>query len=632
MSGASLDAAQAGVSSGVGLLRRYGVWIAAAALILVLPQVFSSGTSITKMSVMGVMIVFALSYNMLLGQTGMLSFGHAVYYGLGGFLVVHALNTVGAARLPVPVVVQPLVGGLAGLTFGIIFGAVSTRRAGTAFAMISLGIGELVASLSLILRAFFGGEEGIAANRAKGLRLFELSFGPQIQVYYLIAVWCFLCVAAMYAITRTPLGRMCNAVRDNPERAEFIGYSTQTVRFLSFALCSLGFGLTGVSFAVGIAFTSVWYPKRNQGTALGIFGAGNAGAALTTLLAPTLLNWFTANGTHLEGWRKLPLVYAALLLVMGVVFLIFSTNKKPTSSSKTLVQLLEPLRSVRVWRFGLYYFLVFGCFVAFSQWLVPYFVNVYYLPLVTAGVLAALFSFPSGVIRAAGGWMSDRWGARRVMFWVLASSCAISFAVTIPKMEILSPGKGIMATASGTVTAISAGHISVGAKTYSLVPKPPTFANLDATLLVLPTKEVWQEPAVVVGQTVQRRELLAKGVTRIFFQANVWIFAALVLVLGSIWGVGKAAVYKYIPDYFPEEVGVVGGMVGVLGGLGGFFCPIAFGYLLEGTGLWTSCWMFMFALSVACLFWMLRTVRLLDTSAASISVGRLESHSEKVNA
>lgn len=270
MSGGSLDAAATGASSGAaGLARRYGVWLAAAGLILILPQVFSSGTSITKMSVMGVMIVFALSYNMLLGQTGMLSFGHAVYYGLGGFLVVHALNTVGAARLPVPVVVQPLVGGLAGLTFGIIFGAVSTRRAGTAFAMISLGIGELVASLSLILRAFFGGEEGIAANRAKGLRLFELSFGPQIQVYYLIAVWCFLCVAAMYAITRTPLGRMCNAVRDNPERAEFIGYSTQTVRFLSFALsgffAGVAGGLAGINFEIMTA---------------GSIGAGQSAAVL----------------------------------------------------------------------------------------------------------------------------------------------------------------------------------------------------------------------------------------------------------------------------------------------------------------------------------------------------------------
>lgn len=399
--------------------------------------------------------------------------------------------------------------------------------------------------------------------------------------------------------------------------------------FLSFALCSFGFGLVGVSFSIGIAFTSVWYPRKNQGTALGIFGAGNAGAALTTLLAPTLLNRFTNDGTNLDGWRKLPMVYAAMLVAMGLAFFVLATNKKPASSGRTLRRMLEPLRSVRVWRFGLYYFLVFGCFVAFSQWLVPYFVNVYYLPLVTAGVLAAVFSFPSGVIRAAGGWMSDRWGARRVMFWVLASSCLISFAVTIPKMEVLSPGRGIMATRSGTVTAVSTVSITAGGQTYPLMPKPPTFADLDSTLLVFPTKEVWQEPAVVVGQSVQRRELLAKGVTRIFFQANVWIFAALVMALGSIWGVGKAAVYRYIPDYFPEEVGVVGGMVGVLGGLGGFVCPIVFGYLLEGTGLWTSCWMFMFALSVACLVWMQRTVRLLDATTTPRTSQLLEQQAER---
>lgn len=394
--------------------------------------------------------------------------------------------------------------------------------------------------------------------------------------------------------------------------------------FFGFALCSFGFGLVGVGFSIGIAFTSVWYPKRNQGTALGIFGAGNAGAALSTLFAPTLLEKFTKGGTDIEGWRRLPVVYAVILAGMGVIFLVFSTNRKPASSGKTLGEMLTPLRSVRVWRFGLYYFLVFGCFVAFSQWLVPYFVNVYYLPLVTAGVLASVFSFPSGVIRAAGGWMSDKWGARRVMFWVLVTSCLISFAVTVPKMEVFSPGKGVMATRPGTVATVSAESVTVGSETYALTPKPQTFANVDSAVMVFPTKEAWQEPVVAVGQRVQKRELLAKGVTRIYFQANVWIFAVLVMVLGSIWGIGKAAVYKYIPDYFPNEVGVVGGMVGVIGGLGGFVCPIIFGYLLDGSGLWTSCWMFMFVLSVVCLLWMMRTVRLLDAKASPATYQDLE--------
>ncbi len=390
--------------------------------------------------------------------------------------------------------------------------------------------------------------------------------------------------------------------------------------FLSFALCSFGFGLTGVSFSIGIAFTSVWYPAKSQGTALGIFGAGNAGAALTTLLAPTLLNRFTNHGADLEGWRLLPKVYAAMLLVMGGAFLLFSVNKKPAQSNMTLRRQLAPLKSMRVWRFGLYYFLVFGCFVAFAQWLVPYFMNAYYMPLVTAGVLAALFSFPSGVIRALGGWMSDKWGARRVMFWVLISTTLFGFALIVPKMEIYSPGRGIMANRAGTVTEVSEARIVVGEDVYPFAAEPSD--RLESGLLVLPSKQVWQEPAVVVGQQVERRELLAKGITRIFFQANVWIFSSLVMLIGVIWGIGKAAVFKYIPQYFPEEVGVVGGVVGMIGGLGGFVCPIIFGYLLEGTGLWTSCWMFIFALSVICLLWMMRTVRLMNDATAR----RLSAH------
>jgi branched-chain amino acid transport system permease protein len=179
------------------------------------------------LSLMGIMIVFALSYNMLLGETGLLSFGHAVYYGLGGFLAVHAMNTVIHGRLPVPLFLIPLVGAFSGLLFGIIFGSVSTRRAGTAFAMISLGLGELVASSSLILRGFFGGEEGVSTDRTKLMHVFGLNFGPQIQVYYLIAGWCLICMMAMYALRRTPFGRICNAVRENAERVQFIGYSPQ---------------------------------------------------------------------------------------------------------------------------------------------------------------------------------------------------------------------------------------------------------------------------------------------------------------------------------------------------------------------------------------------------------------------
>lgn len=374
--------------------------------------------------------------------------------------------------------------------------------------------------------------------------------------------------------------------------------------FAEFALYSFGFGLTGVSFSIGIAFSSVWYPKNVQGTVLGIFGGGNIGAAITTMFAPRLLNILTKDATELEGWRMLPKYYAVVLIVMGIIFLIFSTNKKSGPSVKSLGEMLKPLKKIRVWRFGLYYFLMFGCFVAFSQWLVIYFVGAYYFPLVTAGTLASCFSLSSSVTRAFGGWVADKWSARKVMYWVLGTSVIISFMLTIPKMEIYSPGQAIIAAQPGIVTAVSSRNVEIGKKSYPLIEKQTTQENFDGKVLVFPRKEVWQEPVVEIGQKVKQKQLLAKGTTRIYFQANVWIFAVLVFLLGTAWGMGMAAVYRHIPDYFPQEVGIVGGMVGVLGGLGGFLCPIIFGYLLKQTGFWTSCWMFMFVLSIICLWWM----------------------------
>jgi NNP family nitrate/nitrite transporter-like MFS transporter len=183
--------------------------------------------------------------------------------------------------------------------------------------------------------------------------------------------------------------------------------------------------------------------------------------------------------------------------------------------------------------------------------------------------------------------------------------CAMLF---IPKMEISSPGQGIMARQEGMVNFVSENMIKVGENEYPVKVKNKEKEITDSKIAVFPTKDVWQEPVVKVGDEVIRKQLIGKGVTKIYFQANVWIFAVLVILIGSIWGIGKAAVYKHIPDYFPNEVGVVGGMVGVLGGLGGFFCPIIFGYLLKGTGLWTSCWLFMLFLSALCLFWMHNTI------------------------
>lgn len=387
--------------------------------------------------------------------------------------------------------------------------------------------------------------------------------------------------------------------------------------YWAFFLAGLGFGFTGTSFAVGIAFTSVWFPRRLQGTVLGIFGAGNAGAALTALAAPKILEALTAGG-NLEGWRTLPKLYAGLLLLMGVVFLLLTKNRIPEgSAAKSMRQRLAPLKHARVWRFGLYYFFVFGGFVALAQWLVPYYVNVYALPLATAGFLTAVYSFPSGVIRAMGGWMSDKWGARVVMYGVFTVCLGCCALLIVPQMDIRSPGSGVMAKFPGEVTEVSPTSVVVvnpklGAQTYTLKPRAGelvTEQERKKSLLVLPRGQSWQEPAVALGDQVKSKELVARGVTEVFFQANVWIFTILCFLLGAAMGIGKAGVYKHIPDYFPHDVGVVGGIVGVLGGLGGFVMPVVFGYLLAGTGLWTTCWVFLFVLVGICLVWMHFVVR-----------------------
>ena len=373
-------------------------------------------------------------------------------------------------------------------------------------------------------------------------------------------------------------------------------------------LLSLGFGLAGGSFAVGIAFTSVWYSREHQGTALGIFGAGNAGAALTVMGAPTLLNRLTDNGANLDGWRSLPVYYAAALVVMAVLFFLGTKNKTAEGAdTKTIKKMLAPLAHMRVWRFGLYYFLVFGGFVALAQWLVPYYVNVYAMPLVTAGLMTSIFSLPSGLIRALGGWFSDLFGARRVLYSVLSVVGICCFLLIFPKMDIESPGRGVMARSAGTVTEVTPTMITVEDRTYAVISEPPDQPR--EGFLPWPVVKSWQEPQVEVGDEVVRRQLLADGMTHIYFQANVGIFTLLVFIIGIAMGVGKAAVYKYIPDYFPDDVGVVGGIVGVLGGLGGFVCPIIFGSLLDSLGLWTTTWMFLFLVTVACLVWLSLVVR-----------------------
>jgi branched-chain amino acid transport system permease protein len=224
---------------------RWLIWGLTAFVFLILPFFFKSGFALTLMSQMGILIIFALAYNMIFGQGGMLSFGHAVYAGLGAFFAIHAMNWVSAGTLWIPLSLIPLVGGLFGAIFGVIFGYVTTKKAGTPFAMITLGIGEMVFAASLMFPEFFGGEGGISSDRVMGQPFLGITYGPAIQVYYLIAVWCFACMVAMYAFSQTPLGRISNAVRDNPERAEFIGYNTQRVRYFVLIASAFFAGISG---------------------------------------------------------------------------------------------------------------------------------------------------------------------------------------------------------------------------------------------------------------------------------------------------------------------------------------------------------------------------------------------------
>ena len=226
-------------------LGRVLIWGAFALVLIVAPLVFTSNLGVTMLAQMGIAIIACLSYNILLGQGGMLSFGHAVYSGLGAYVAIHTLNAVSAGRFYLPVSLIPLVGGLAGVFFAALFGYVTTKKSGTTFAMITLGIAELVFAMSLMIPEFFGGEAGVSGNRVVGEPVLGISFGPARQLYYLIAIYTFISVALMFAFTQTPLGRMLNAVRDNPERVEFIGYSSQRVRYYGFIVAGFFAGIAG---------------------------------------------------------------------------------------------------------------------------------------------------------------------------------------------------------------------------------------------------------------------------------------------------------------------------------------------------------------------------------------------------
>ncbi len=310
-----------------------------------------------------------------------------------------------------------------------------------------------------------------------------------------------------------------------------------------FLLAALGVGLAGGSFAVGIAYVSRWYPKERQGTALGVFGVGNVGAAVTKLVAPFVMVAF--------GWTAVAQAWAIALLAMALVFW-FTTEDDPVVAAQrrrrerpqSAMLQLTPLRKLQVWRFSLYYFFVFGAFVALALWLPRYYVGVYGLDIETAGMLGALYSLPASLFRAYGDWLSDRHGARRIMYLTFGVSLACTFVLSYPATDYVVHG----------------------------IDGPISFT-------------------------------LAVGVVP---------FAILTFALGFVMSLGKAAVYKHIPVYYPDHVGSVGGLVGMIGGLGGFVLPIAFGAMNDLTGVWTSCFMLLFALIGTALTWMHFAIRRME--------------------
>jgi len=297
---------------------RWLIWSLFALVLALAPLAWTSSLGQTMLSQIGIAIIACLSYNILLGQGGMLSFGHAVYTGLGAFLAIHALNAASAGTFGIPVSLIPLVGGLAGLIVAALLGYVTTRKSGTTFAMITLGVGELVWSMSLMLPEFFGGEGGISGNRVVGKPVLGVSFGPQIQLYYLIALYTFVCTAAMFALTRTPLGRMLNAVRDNPERVEFVGYDTRQVRWRAFMIAGFFAGIAGGLAALNfeIVTAEVVGAQRSGAYLLFVFLGG-----ATFFFGPIIGAVLMVIGiVLLSEWTKAWLFYLGLIFLFMVMY------------------------------------------------------------------------------------------------------------------------------------------------------------------------------------------------------------------------------------------------------------------------------------------------------------------------
>jgi NNP family nitrate/nitrite transporter-like MFS transporter len=323
--------------------------------------------------------------------------------------------------------------------------------------------------------------------------------------------------------------------------------SVQT--YAVFLMVALGLGLAGGSFIIGIAYVSRWFEAKNQGTALGIFGAGNVGAAVTNFAAPFLV--------IAVGWEDTARIYAVVLVIMAITFFIFAkpdpvlleqkrAGQKPVSAAMQL----EPLKDIQVWRFATYYFFVFGAFVAFASFLPRYYVGAYEVSLAAAGVFAGMYSLPGSVFRALGGWMSDVWGARFVMYLTFIVSLIVLFVMSYPDTTYIVKG---IPHADGTPNLI-----------------------------------------------------------KFSFGIPLYVFVFLTVILGFVMSLGKAAVYKHIPVYYPHHVGAVGGLVGMIGGMGGFVLPIAFGILLDVFQVWSMVFMLMFVIVGVSTIWMHVAIRKME--------------------
>jgi len=303
----------------MAFIRKSSIWIVYLVVLLALPQFFDSVLAISIFNQIAIAIVFALSYNMLLGQGGMLSFGHAVYFGLGGFLAVHALNMIEFETIYFSIIYIPLVGAFSGLLAALFIGSFSTHKAGTVFAMISLGIGELIAASSLIFDSFFGGEAGVSGDRTFGPSFFGIEFFQDIEIYYLAAAWVFIATLFMYLFTQTPAGRMANAVRDNPERAQFIGYSARKIRYISF--CASGFfaGIAGGLFALNYEFiTEENLNAVTSGRVLLMAYIGGLGYFIGPIIGAVIL---TLMNSLLSNYSELWMLYLGIMFVLTVLFL-----------------------------------------------------------------------------------------------------------------------------------------------------------------------------------------------------------------------------------------------------------------------------------------------------------------------